>query len=103
MIVYKWKITETVIEGGILKRVKYWCQGADGHNVVETEGNWTMQIQHQITDDTMEEQVAEWLDFDAIQSGKHLIKYRLQEQLDAMRSPTLTKTPWAVYTFEVKV
>jgi hypothetical protein len=24
---FKWKILETVIEGGILKRVKYWCQG----------------------------------------------------------------------------
>jgi len=100
---FDWKILETVIEGGILKRVKYWCQGADGHNVVETEGNWTMHIQHQVTDDTMEEQVVEWLDFDAIQSGKHLIKYRLQEQLDALRSPKSTKTPWAVDTFKVTI
>jgi hypothetical protein len=100
---FNWKILETVIEGGILKRVKYWCQGADGHNVVETEGNWTMQIQHQVTDDTMEEQVAEWLDFDAIQSGKHLIKYRLQEQLDALSSAATTKPPWAVDTFKVTI
>jgi hypothetical protein len=103
VIVYKWKITETVIEGGILKRLKYWCQGADGHNVIETEGNWVMRIQYPVNDDTGEEQVAQWLDFDAVQDGKHLIKYRLQEQLDALRSPSSTKTPWAVDTFKVTI
>lgn len=103
MIVYKWKITETVIEGGILKRLKYWCQGADGKNVVETEGNWVMRTPYPIGDDTYEEQVAQWLDVDAVQDGKHLIKYRLQEQLDALRSPSLTKTPWAVETFKVTI
>ena len=100
---FNWKILETVIDGGILKRVKYWCQGADGNNVVETEGNWVMRIQYPVNDDTGEEQVAQWLDFDAIQDGKHLIKYRLQEQLDALRSPSSTKTPWAVDTFKVTI
>jgi hypothetical protein len=103
MIVYKWKISETVIEGGVLKRLKYWCQAADGQNVVETEGNWVMRTQYPINDETGEEQVAQWLDFDAIQDGKHLIKYRLQEQLDALRSPPSTKTPWAVDTFKVTI
>ena len=103
MIVYKWKITETVIEGGVLKRLKYWCQGADGSNVVETEGNWTMRNPYQINDNTSEEQVSQWLDVDATQDGKHLIKYRLQEQLDALRSAKSTKPPWAVETFKVTI
>jgi hypothetical protein len=62
-----------------------------------------MRIQYPVNDDTGEEQVAQWLDFDAIQDGKHLIKYRLQEQLDALRSPPSTKTPWAVDTFKVTI
>jgi hypothetical protein len=103
VIVYKWEIKETVIEGGVLKRLKYWCQGADGRNVVETEGNWTMRTQYPVNDDTAEEQVAQWLDVDAIQNGKHLIKYRIQEQLDALRSPQSTKTPWAAETFKVTI
>jgi hypothetical protein len=103
MIVYKWKISETVIEDGVLKRLKYWCQAADGQNVVETEGNWTMRTLYQINDNTSEEQVSQWLDVDASQGGKHLIKYRLQEQLDALRSPIPTKTPWAVETFKVTI
>ena len=103
MIVYKWKITETVIEDGILKRLKYWCQGADGHNVVETEGNWVMRTPYLINDETWEEQVAQWLDVDAIQDGKHLIKYRLQEQLDALKLNKTTRPPWAVETFKVTI
>jgi hypothetical protein len=103
MTVFKWKIVETVIEGGILKRLKYWCQAADGFNVVETEGYWNMRLPYAINDNTPEEQVTQWLDVDATQDGKHLIKYRLQEQLDALRSPTSTKTPWAVDTFKVTI
>ena len=103
MIVYKWKITEIVTEGGILKRLKYWCQAADNHNVVETEGNWKMRLTFSVDKNTPESQVIHWLDLDASQEAKHLIKYRLQEQLDALGSQVSTKPPWAVETFKVTI
>jgi hypothetical protein len=100
---FEWKILETVIDDGTLKAVKYRCKASDDQNAVETEGNWRMRTAHIIDAETSEHQVAHWVDLDAIQDGKHLIKYRLQEQLDALRSPTPTKTPWAVETFKVTI
>jgi hypothetical protein len=60
-------------------------------------------IPHIVDKDTTEHQVAHWLDLDATQDGKHLIKYRLQEQLDALSSAVTTKPPWAVDTFKVTI
>ena len=103
MTTYKWSILETFIIDGKLESVKYWCQATDAQNSVETEGNWKMRTLHMMDDDTTEHQVAHWLDLDATQDGKHLIKYRLQEQLDALSSEITTKPPWAVDTFKVTI
>jgi hypothetical protein len=103
MVEFEWKILETVIEDEALKAVKYRCKATEGGHTVETEGNWKMRQAHLIDAETSEHQVAHWVDLEATQDGKHLIKYRLQEQLDALRSPTLTKPPWAVDTFKVTI
>ena len=103
MPTFKWKILETLIDDGALLRVKYHCALTDGEHKVETEGNWTFRQQFVIDANTPESQVAHWLDLDAIQDGKHLIKYRLQEQLDALKSAPSTKPPWAVDTFKVTI
>ena len=100
---YQLKILETVIIDGALKSVKYWCKATDGQNSVETEGNWKMLTPHMVDEDTTEHQVTHWLDLDATQDGNHLIKYRLQEQLDALSSEVKTKPPWAVDTFKVTI
>ena len=100
---FEWKILETVIEDRCLKSVKYWCKASDDQNTVETEGNWKMRTAHMVDENTSEHQVAHWVDLDTIQDGKHLIKYRLQEQLDALRSAKSTKPPWAVETFKVTI
>jgi hypothetical protein len=103
MTIFNLNILETVIAAGVLKAVKYRCTATDGQNTVETEGNWTMRTQHQIDKDTTEHLVSHWLDLDTTQDGKHLIKYRLQEQLDALSSAVTTKPPWAVDTFKVTI
>lgn len=103
MLNYEWKILETVIVDGVLKSVKYWCKATDNQNSVETEGNWKMLTPHMVDENTSEHQVTHWLDLDATQDGKHLIKYRLQEQLDALSSAATTKPPWAVDTFKVTI
>ena len=100
---YEFKILETVIVDGSLKSVKYWCKATDDQNSVETEGNWSMLTPHMVDEDTTEHQVTHWLDLDATQNDKHLIKYRLQEQLDALSSEVKTKPPWAVDTFKVTI
>jgi hypothetical protein len=103
MINYQFKILETVIINGELKSVKYWCKATNDKHSVETEGNWKMRTAHMVDADTTEHQVIHWIDLDATQDGKHLIKYRLQEQLDALSSATTTKPPWAVDTFKVTI
>ena len=103
MIDYKWSILETLVIDGALKSVKYWCKAIDGTHSVETEGNWKMRTSHMVDEDTTEHQVIHWLDLDVTQDGKHLIKYRLQEQLDALSSEITTKPPWAVDTFKVTI
>jgi hypothetical protein len=103
MIEFNWKILEVCALEGALKQLKYWCKATDGDLSVETEGNWKMRIPHIMDADTTEHQVIHWLDLDATQDGKHLIKYRLQEQLDALRLEVSTKPPWAVDTFKVTI
>ena len=103
MINYQWKILETVIVDRELKSIKYWCKATDSKNSVETEGNWKMRTAHLVDEDTSEHQVTHWLDLDATENDKHLIKYRLQEQLDALSSAATTKPPWAVDTFKVTI
>ena len=100
---YQAKILETVIVDGELKAIKYWCKATDDQNSVETEGNWKMRTAHLVDNDTTEHQVLHWLDLDVTENDKHLIKYRLQEQLDALSSAATTKPPLAVDTFKVKI
>ena len=100
---YQWKILETVIIDRELKSIKYWCKATDSKNSVETEGNWKMRMAHLVDEDLSEHQVTHWLDLDATENDKHLIKYRLQEQLDALSSAVTTKPPWAVDTFKVTI
>jgi hypothetical protein len=103
MTQFKWNILETVIDDGMLRSVKYRCKASDEQNTVETEGNWTMLTPHQIDQDTTEHSVAHWLDLDTTQTARHLIKSRLQEQLDVLGSQPSIKPPWAVDTFKVTI
>jgi hypothetical protein len=103
MTLFQWKILETVIDDGILLSVKYRCKASDDQNTVETEGNWIMLTPHQVDQDTTEHLVAHWVDLDTTQTNQHLIKSRLQEQLDALKSDKTTRPPWAVDTFKVTI
>jgi hypothetical protein len=103
MTLFEWKILETVIDDGMLLAVKYRCKASDDENTVETEGNWSMLTPHPVDQDTTEQLVAHWLDLDTTQTARHLIKSRLQEQLDALKSDKTTRPPWAVDTFKVTI
>jgi hypothetical protein len=103
MTLFQWKILDAVIDDGILLAVKYRCKASDDQNTVETEGNWTMLTPRYVDQDTTEHLVAHWVDLDTTQTGRHLIKSRLQEQLDALKSNKTTRPPWAVDTFKVTI
>lgn len=103
MSAFEWSIPETVIEGGVLVSVKYRVKLSDGDLSVETEGYWKMLNPYNVDSETTEHLVAHWVDLDTTQTGRHLIKSRLQEQLDALKSNKTTRPPWAVETFKVTI
>jgi hypothetical protein len=100
---FEWSIPECVIEGDTLISVKYRVKLTDGDLMVETEGYWKMLNPYTVDSETTEHLVAHWVDLDATQKTKHLIKSRLQEQLDALKSDKTTRPPWAVDTFKVTI
>jgi hypothetical protein len=101
MSTFDWSIPECVIEGGTLISVKYRVRLTDGDLMVETEGYWKMLNPYTVDSETTENLVANWVDLDTTQTARHLIKSRLQEQLDALKSDNTTQPPWAVDTFKV--
>ena len=103
MPTFNWKVTELRVDDGLVCQVKYHCEASEDNKKVATEGYWKFRKPYQIADNLTEHQVSHWLDLDATQDGKHLIKYRLQEQLDALKSQISTKPPWAVDTFKVTI
>lgn len=103
MSAFEWSIPETVIEAGVLVSVKYRVKLSDGDLSVETEGYWKMLNPYNVDSETTEHLVAHWVDLDTTQTGRHLIKSRLQEQLDALKSNKTTRPPWAVETFKVTI
>jgi hypothetical protein len=100
---FEWSIPECVIEDDTLISVKYHVRLIDGDLMVETEGYWKMLNPYTVDIETTEHLVAHWVDLDTTQTARHLIKSRLQEQLDALGSQPSTKPPWAVDTFKVTI
>ena len=99
---FDWKILEMTLDGQRIKSVRYHVTLTDGLSV-ETEGYWTFRKHYEMGENVGEHQVAHWLDLDTTQDDRHLIKSRLQEQLDALKSAPSTKPPWAVDTFKVTI
>jgi DNA replicative helicase MCM subunit Mcm2 (Cdc46/Mcm family) len=101
MPTFNWKISETVVQDGFLKSLKYYCKAVDGDLFVETEGYWFMKNTYTVTKDSYETEVVNWMIDETTQDGVNTIKSRLQEQLDNLRNPVSTSLPWAVPTFKV--
>jgi len=101
MPTFNWKISETVVQDGFLKSLKYYCKAVEGDLSVETEGYWSMKKNYTVTRDSYETEVVNWLIDETTQEGVNAIKSRLQEQLDNLRNPVSTSLPWAVPTFKV--
>lgn len=98
---YSWKISEVKQVNNKVVGAKYYCQATDGKNTVATEGNWIFRKKSDFAEDITEHLVAHWIDLDAQDGNKHLIKSRLDEQLLALENQENNDPPWKVETFKV--
>ena len=101
MTTYNWKILELTTQENVILEVKYWCQAAKNDLKVETEGYWKFRSKREVFPDISESLVAHWLDLDAEENGHHLIKTRLDEQLESLENAENRDPPWKVETFKV--
>lgn len=100
---YTWKILELTHADGKVTSVKYWVEANNDTNTVATEGNWYFRTKYDFSENLTEHQVAHWLELDTQESGRHLIKTRLDEQLAALENAENRDPPWKVETFKVQV
>ena len=101
MTTYTWKILEMIQANGKVETVKYWCEAKKGDFSVATEGYWKFRKFYDFADNLTEHLVSHWVDLDAQQGEKHLIKTRLDEQLEALENAENRNPPWKVETFKV--
>jgi len=100
---FNWKITELRVDDGLVCQVKYHCEISEDNKKIATEGYWKFRKPYQIEDNLSEHQVSHWLDLDAQEGDRHLIKDRLAEQLKALDNIESSDPPWKVETFKVKL
>lgn len=100
-----WKILGIEAKDGLITNARYHVTAVDGNVVVETEGNWFFQEPKMETpfDQVTEEMVAKWVEDQAVQDGKPLIKTRLEEQVAALKAQTKTVAPWMPQTFTPEI
>jgi hypothetical protein len=103
MTAFNWKITELRVDDGLVCQVKYFCEASNNGKTVATEGYWKFRKPYQIEDNLSEHQVSHWLDLDAQEGDRHLIRDRLAEQLEALDNTQSSDPPWKVETFKVKL
>lgn len=101
MIIYKWSILELSQIDGKIATVKYRCEAKKNELSVITEGYWKFKKSYNFSPDLTEHLVSHWLDLDSQQGEKHLIKTRLDEQVQALENAENRNPPWKVETFKV--
>lgn len=101
MITYTWKILELKTARQHIVEAKYFCEATKDGFKVATEGNWVFRKKPEIVKDLSEHLVSHWVDLDAQEGSRHLIKTRLDEQLQALENAENRDPPWKVETFKV--
>lgn len=103
MTTYKWSISELSQSEGKVTQVKYRCEATKDDLMVATEGYWKFRKKNDFSPELSEHQVAHWVDLDAQEGDRHLIKTRLDEQLAALENAENCDPPWKVETFKVSL
>lgn len=100
---YKWKILEVTSEEGLITHAKYFVEGTDEQNTVQSEGNWWFsdKIIKKPFDEVTEEDIISWIENETMQDGINLIKSNLDNQLASLKTATNSKFPWDA-TFSIE-
>ena len=100
MIHFTWKILNISAENEIITNAKYYVTANDDTNLVETEGNWTFNYPINVPfADITEEMVAEWIEKETMRDGVNIIKSRLEEQLNEIKTNGTVVAPWLPQVF----
>ena len=98
---FTWSIEHLNVEDGLVTRVKYCCTASEDDKSVSTEGHWRP-VDPSIKvpfDQLTEKIVVDWIEADAMQDGKNLIKSRLEEQLALLEKSKSVVPPWKPQVF----
>jgi hypothetical protein len=101
MTIYNWKILEISAENEIITHAKYSVIAQDENYFVETEGNWWFAnpILEVPFSEVTEEMVLFWIEKETIKDGINLIKSRLEEQLNVIKTQKTVIAPWLPQVF----
>lgn len=97
---FTWKILEVTAEDDLIIHAKYYVSLTDGHNVIETEGNWYFnepKLNIPFSEVT-EKDIAEWIKSESMRDGKNLITSNLESQL-ANLGKKKSILPWLPQVF----
>lgn len=102
---FVWKITELKSDDSSIHQAKYHVTAQEDDLSVETEGYWTFKNPKLSIpmDQVTEEMLVEWIEKDALLDGICVIKSRLEEQLNSLKTRQFTPPPWMPQTFSVKL
>lgn len=98
---FTWKIIEVSAKDGLITHARYHVTASNEDKSVETEGNWYFDcpIEKVPFADVTEEMVASWIEQETMKDGVNLIKSRLEEQLNAIKSNDSVVAPWLPQIF----
>jgi len=100
MINYIWKILEISAENEIITHAKYYVTASEDDRLVETEGNWW--FNYPVTmpfAEVTEEMVVSWIEKETMRDGINIIKSRLEEQLNEIKTNGTVVAPWLPQVF----
>lgn len=108
MTTFTWTPLELFASEGQLVSIRYKLAGDDGQNVVESEGNLTLDpnIANKPLANIVESDLVQWLDQSTTIDGVNLIKSNIEDQLMSLKlAETLAITkvefPWLAGTFTI--
>jgi len=104
MITFKWSVIDMIEESGAFTEVKYQVIASDESSTVTTHGNWLFKDKsHQVTDQTIEKDIIDWIKKESIIDESCIIESNLEKQLASLNQQNSIKKPWVKPTFTVKI
>ena len=99
-----WKITDIIVKDGALIAAHYFASLSDDQNTVETQGEWTfLEPRNKVPFNELEERfVVQWIEEEASKDGSNIIKFNLEQQLQALNSEK-SILPWVKPTFKPNI